>query len=97
MTAVSVLDELWQVITDRFANPKGGSYVSGLIGGKKGADRALEKVGEEATEFIIAIKNGDHQNIVSEAADLQFHLLIALKASGVEFTEVLDELGRRRR
>jgi phosphoribosyl-ATP pyrophosphohydrolase len=97
MTTVSVLDELWQVITDRFANPKGGSYVSGLVSGNKGADRALEKVGEEATEFIIAIKNGDHHNIVSEAADLQFHLLIVLKAAGVEFTEVLDELGRRRR
>lgn len=97
MTAVSILDELWRVITDRLANPKGGSYVSGLVSGGKGADRALEKVGEEATEFIIAIKNGDHQKIVAEAADLQFHLLIALKAAGVEFTEVLDELGRRRR
>jgi len=97
MTSVSILDELWRVIADRFANWKEGSYVSGLVSGEKGADRTLEKVGEEATEFIIAIKNGDHQNIVSEAADLQFHLLIALKAAGVEFTEVLDELGRRRR
>ena len=97
MITVSVLDELWRVITDRFANPKGGSYVSGLVSGEKGSDRALEKVGEETTEFIIAVKNGDHQDIVSEAADLQFHILIALKAAGVEFTEVLDELGRRRR
>ena len=97
MTAGSLLDELWRVITDRFANPKEGSYVSGLVNGGKGADRALEKVGEEATEFIIAVKNGEHQHIVSEAADLQFHLLIALKAAGVEFNEVLDELGRRRR
>lgn len=97
MISMSVLDELWQVITDRLANPKAGSYISGLVSGDKGTDRALEKVGEEATEFIIAIKNGDHQNIISEAADLQFHLLIALKANGVEFTEVLEELGRRRK
>lgn len=97
MISMSVLDELWQVITDRLVNPKASSYISGLVSGDKGTDRVLEKVGEEATEFIIAIKNGDHQNIISEAADLQFHLLIALKANGVEFTEVLEELGRRRK
>lgn len=97
MNSPSVLDELWQIITDRLANPQAGSYISGLVSGEKGTDRTLEKVGEEATEFIIAAKNGDHQDIISEAADVQFHFLIALKANGVEFTEVLTELKRRRK
>jgi len=97
MTGSSALDELWGVITDRFEHRSSGSYVSRLISGEKGADRALEKVGEEATEFIIAVKNGEHAQTVSEAADLQFHFMVALKAAGVEFSEVIEELTRRRR
>ncbi|NYT16671.1 MAG: phosphoribosyl-ATP diphosphatase [Methanomicrobiales archaeon] len=97
MTGSSALDELWGVITDRFEHRTPGSYVSRLISGEKGADRALEKVGEEATEFIIAVKNGEHAQTVSEAADLQFHFMVALKAAGVEFSEVIEELTRRRR
>ena len=97
MTLSSALDELWTVITDRFEHPSSASYVSRLISGDKGADRALEKVGEETTEFIIAVKNGDHARTVSEAADLQFHFMVALKAAGVEFSEVIGELARRRR
>lgn len=97
MTGISVLDELWAVITDRFEHPSPDSYISRLISGEKGVDRALEKVGEEATEFIIAVKNGDHARTVSEAADLQFHFMVALKAAGVEFSEILEELTKRRR
>ena len=97
MTDSSTLDDLWRVITDRFEHPSADSYVSRLISGEKGGDRALEKVGEEATEFIIAVKNGDHARTVSEAADLQFHFMVALKAAGVEFSEVTGELTKRRR
>jgi phosphoribosyl-ATP pyrophosphohydrolase len=97
MTDTTILDALWKTIEDRFENPSEGSYVSRLVRGSKGTDRALEKVGEEATEFLIAVKNGDHERIVSEAADLQFHFLISLKAAGVDFEEVLDELGKRRK
>ncbi len=97
MTGISALDELWAVITDRFEHPSPDSYISRLISGEKGVDRALEKVGEEATEFIIAVKNGDHARTVSEAADLQFHFMVALKAAGVEFSEILEELTKRRR
>ncbi len=97
MTGISALDELWAVITDRFEHPSPDSYISRLISGEKGVDRALEKVGEEATEFIIAVKNGDHARTVSEAADLQFHFMVTLKAAGVEFSEILEELTKRRR
>jgi phosphoribosyl-ATP pyrophosphohydrolase len=97
MTRTEILDELWQVITDRFDNPSPKSYVSQITSGEKGSDRALEKVGEEATEFIIAAKNNNPARIISEAADLQFHLMIALRASGVTFQDVLDELSARRK
>jgi phosphoribosyl-ATP pyrophosphohydrolase len=85
------------VINDRFENPSSGSYISQIVSGEKGSDRILEKIGEEATEFIIAAKNQDPSRVVSEAADLQFHLLIALKASGVTFQDVMDELSSRRK
>ena len=97
MNDLFVLAELWEVITERIDSPTSSSYVSGLVSGPKGEDRALEKVSEEATEFILAVKNADHHQVVSEAADLQFHLLVALKASGVELEEVLAELKKRRR
>jgi phosphoribosyl-ATP pyrophosphohydrolase len=97
MTRTPILDELWQVINDRFENPSPGSYVSKIVSDEKGTDRILEKVGEEATEFIIAAKNNNPSRIISEAADLQFHLMIALRASGVTFQDVLEELSSRRK
>jgi phosphoribosyl-ATP pyrophosphohydrolase len=97
MNDLSVLAELWDVISQRIDSKASSSYVAGLVSGPKGADRVLEKVGEEATEFIIAVKNRDRHQVVSEAADLQFHLLVALKTSGVDLEEVLAELKKRRR
>lgn len=97
MPARDVLSELWEVISDRVTNPREGSYISSLLRDRKGIDRVLEKVGEESTEYIIAVKNGRKEDIVMEAADLQFHLLVSLKAAGVEFSDVLGELESRRR
>jgi len=97
MTGTPILDELWQVINDRFDNPSPGSYVSKIVSGEKGSDRILEKVGEEATEFIIAAKNNNPSRIISEAADLQFHLMIALRAYGVTLQDVMEELSSRRK
>ena len=92
-----MMQELWEVIDDRFENPKAGSYVSSLLSDTKGIDRILEKVGEEATEFIIAVKNRNQERIISEAADLQFHLLVAMRAAGVSYSDLLLELESRRR
>ena len=92
-----VLLEIWEVIRDRLAHPQEGSYVSRISGGEKGIDGILEKVGEEAVEFILAVKNGDRGATVSEAADLQFHLLLALAVAGVDIGDVYAELGKRRR
>jgi len=90
------LDELWAVIEERAAHPREGSYVCSLLSHRKGIDKPLEKVGEEATEFILAAKNGDPDRIANEAADLLFHLLVALRASGVGLDAVLSVLEGRR-
>jgi phosphoribosyl-ATP pyrophosphohydrolase len=97
MKDIGVIPEIWEVIKDRLAHPREGSYVSRLASGEKGIDGILEKVGEEALEFILAVKNGDPEATVSEAADLQFHLLLALAAAGIDPDEVFAELRKRRR
>jgi phosphoribosyl-ATP pyrophosphohydrolase len=63
----------------------------------KGIDKVLEKVGEETTEFIIAMKNGIPRRTIEEAADLQFHLLIALRLAGIDLSDLMAELKKRRR
>ncbi|OPX66288.1 MAG: phosphoribosyl-ATP pyrophosphatase [Methanoregulaceae archaeon PtaB.Bin056] len=97
MASNETLAELWEVIGDRVQYPREGSYVGSLLRDPKGIDRVLEKVGEETTEFILAVKNGRKQEVVMEAADLLFHVLVSLKAAGAEFSSVLDELESRRR
>jgi phosphoribosyl-ATP pyrophosphohydrolase len=92
-----VLLEIWDTINDRVQNPKEGSYTTTILSHRKGIDKALEKVGEEATEFILAVKNKEKDAIASEAADLIFHTLLALKAAGVEPSCVYAELSARRK
>lgn len=96
-TDPSVIAEIWDVITERAKNPSASSYTSRLLTDVKGIDRALEKVGEESTEFILAVKNGTPKRTAEEAADLLYHLLVALRASGVELADVLAELRNRRK
>lgn len=97
MKDLAVIEELWSVINDRAAHPSTDSYVSSLLTHRKGIDKPLEKVGEEATEFIIAVKNGVDRRTIEEGADLFFHFLVALKAAGIEFEDVLAELKARRK
>jgi phosphoribosyl-ATP pyrophosphohydrolase len=97
MSDTEVLDELFRVIDDRIVNPKPGSYVTGLVNDPKGIDKVLEKVGEETTEFIIAMKNGIPGRTIEEAADLQFHLLIALRLAGIDLSDLMEELKKRRK
>ena len=88
-------DELAAVIAQRHRDNPEGSYVAGLLA--SGIDRVAKKVGEEAAEVIIAGKNGDHDEIVWEVADLWFHSLVLLEATGVPVDDVWAELARRRR
>ncbi len=92
-----MLEEIFAVIDDRFKNPKSGSYVTALVNDEKGIDRILEKIGEESTEFIIAVKNGNPGRTTEEAADLLFHLLVAMRAAGVGLDDLMRELGKRRK
>lgn len=88
-----MLDRLAAVIESRKQADPASSYVARLFA--KGDDAMLKKVGEEATEFVLAAKGGVRQSIVYEAADLWFHSLVALAHYGISPREVLDELARR--
>ena len=91
----TIIDELAGVIAQRHAEMPEDSYVAGLL--RSGIDRVAKKVGEEAAETIIAGKNGSHDEIVWEVADLWFHSLIMLEATGVPVADVFQELARRRK
>ena len=93
----AIIAEIWSVIQQRAKNPSQESYTSRLLADDKGIDKVLEKVGEESTEFIIAAKNGVNERTVKEASDLIFHLLVALRASDIDLSDVLQELERRRK
>jgi phosphoribosyl-ATP pyrophosphohydrolase len=90
-----ILEELYKIIEDRKKNMPDKSYVSSLF--RKGNDRIIQKVGEEATEVVIAAKNKDKERIISEVADLLFHILVALSAFNISLNEVLTELEKRNR
>ncbi len=92
-----VLEELWDVIGRRMEEKPEGSYVVSILTHRKGVDKSLEKVGEEATEFILAMKNDNYERKVEESADLIFHLLLSLRAGDVRLEDVMDELASRRR
>ena len=92
-----VIADLWAVICDRAENPSPSSYTSRLLADPKGIDKVLEKVGEESTEFILAVKNGIPKRTVEESADLVYHILVALRAADIDLAEVLAELEHRRK
>jgi phosphoribosyl-ATP pyrophosphohydrolase len=87
------LARLAQVIASRKGGDPAKSYVARLFA--KGTDAILKKVGEEATETVMAAKDGDRDKIVYEVADLWFHSLIALAAFDLTPAQVLAELERR--
>jgi phosphoribosyl-ATP pyrophosphohydrolase len=93
----AIIAEIWSIIGERAKNPLPGSYTSRLLTDEKGIDKVLEKVGEESIEYIIAAKNGLNDRTVEEASDLIFHLLVALRASDIDLSDVMHELERRRK
>ena len=92
-----MISEIWAVICERAENPKPESYTTRLLTDPKGIDKVLEKVGEESTEFILAIKNGVNERTVEETADLLFHILVALRAAEIDLNDVMRELEYRRK
>ncbi len=88
-----ILERLADVIDGRKNGDPEASYVSRLL--SRGEDGILKKIGEEATETVMAAKDGDKLRIVGETADLWFHCLIMLSHYGLRPTDVLLELRRR--
>lgn len=87
------LDTLIGIIDDRKNNPQEGSYTCGLLA--KGPTRILKKVGEEATEVVIAGAIEGRERLISETADLMFHLLVMLASQDITWVEIEAELRSR--
>ena len=88
-----VFEGEFDIIMDRKLHPKEGSYTNYLF--DKGIDKILKKVGEEASEVIIAAKNPDPEEIKYEVADLLYHVMVMMAERGIEWDEVVDELSKR--
>ena len=88
-----VLNRLAEVLEERKGADPDSSYVAGLYA--KGLDAILKKIGEEATETVMAAKDGEADKIIYEVADLWFHTLVLLAREGLGPDEILSELDRR--
>jgi phosphoribosyl-ATP pyrophosphohydrolase len=88
-----ILDRIATTIEARKDAEPSGSYVASLFAG--GDDRILKKIGEEATETVLAAKDGDKIHLIAEVADLWFHCLVLLARHGLGPNDVLKELARR--
>jgi phosphoribosyl-ATP pyrophosphohydrolase len=95
VSGFGIINELYNVIEGRKANPVEGSYTNYLI--DKGIDKILKKVGEESAEVIIAAKNNSQEEIIYETADLIYHLLVMLFDRGIAPSEIVAQLEKRRK
>lgn len=94
MVEKNVLEELYSIILSRKDSPMEGSYTSYLF--EKGLDKVLKKVGEEASEVIIASKNNNHDEIVLEISDLAYHIMVVMAMQGIKIQDIELELEKRR-
>ena len=90
---LKVFEEVYQVIADRKEHPKEGSYTNYLF--DKGIDKILKKVGEEATEIVIASKNPEPEEIKYEISDFLYHMMVLMVEKGITWEEVVEELSQR--
>ena len=81
------------MIQDRKIHPKEGSYTNYLF--DKGIDKILKKVGEEATEIVIAAKNPDSEEIKYEISDFLYHVMVLMAERGVTWEDITEELANR--
>lgn len=87
------LEDLERIVGARASVADGSSYTASLVA--KGQSKAAQKLGEEAVETVIAAVAGDRHGVVSESADMLYHLLVVWKIAGVSLEEVLEELRHR--
>jgi phosphoribosyl-ATP pyrophosphohydrolase len=88
-----ILNRLAQILEERKGADPDSSYVASLYA--KGLDAILKKIGEEATETVMAAKDGENERIIAETADLWFHTMVLLAQRGLGPAQVLAELDRR--
>ena len=88
-----VLDAVYEVIKDRKENPREGSYTNYLY--EKGIDKILKKIGEEATEMVIAAKNPNENEVIYEMSDFLYHMMVLMAVKNVSWEDITDELARR--
>ena len=87
--------DLFNILLDRSIKPQEGSYTNHLL--EEGSNKILKKIGEESAEFIMACKDKDKGSIANEAADLIYHLQVALINTGVKWRDILSVLESRRK
>jgi len=92
--ADDIFAQLWRVFEDRKSNPKPDSYTCKLLGDK---NKMLKKIGEESAELIMAAKDKDKKQIIYEAGDLLYHVMVLLYDQGITMDEVIKELEGRRK
>jgi len=90
---LTVFEKVYDVIKDRKINPKEGSYTNYLF--EKGTDKILKKLGEEATEIVIAAKNDDTDEITYEISDFLYHMMVLMAEKGISWEEITRELSNR--
>ena len=91
----NICSELFNTLNERSINPLEKSYTNHLL--TKGSNTILKKMGEETAEFIMACKDNDKNSISNEAADIIYHLQVALLYKGVKWRDVLTVLESRRK
>lgn len=90
---LKVFEDVYGIILERRTNPKEGSYTNYLF--DKGIDKILKKVGEEATEIVIAAKNPDPEEIKYEISDFLYHVMVLMAEKGVTWEDITQELSQR--
>lgn len=90
---LKIFETLYNIILDRRDNPKEGSYTNYLF--DKGIDKILKKIGEEATEIVIAAKNPNKEEIKYEISDFLYHVMVLMVECDITWDEVTKELSRR--
>lgn len=90
---LKVFEDVFAVIQDRKVNPKEGSYTNYLF--DKGIDKILKKLGEEATEIVIAAKNPNPNEIKYEISDFLYHMMVLMAEKGITWEEIIEDLAKR--
>lgn len=90
---LKVFEDVFAIILDRRENPKEGSYTNYLF--DKGIDKILKKLGEEATEIVIAAKNPDPEEVKYEISDFLYHMMVLMADKGVTWEDITRELANR--